>query len=41
MDLTTGLEMEARTFGGIADTHDLAEGTKAFMEKRKPIFTGD
>jgi len=41
IDLTTGLEMEARTFGGIADTHDLAEGTKAFMEKRKPIFTGD
>ncbi len=40
-DLATGLEMEARTFGGIADTHDLAEGTKAFMEKRKPIFTGD
>jgi enoyl-CoA hydratase len=41
MDLTTGLEMEARTFGGIAHTHDLAEGTKAFMEKRKPNFTGD
>jgi enoyl-CoA hydratase len=40
-DLTTGLELEARTFGGIADTHDLAEGTKAFMEKRKPVFTGD
>lgn len=40
-DLTTGLEMEARTFGGIADTHDLAEGTKAFMEKRKPNFTGN
>jgi enoyl-CoA hydratase len=41
IDLTTGLELEARTFGGIADTHDLAEGTKAFMEKRKPVFTGD
>lgn len=41
IDLATGLELEARTFGGIADTHDLAEGTKAFMEKRKPIFTGD
>ncbi len=41
MDLATGLEMEARSFGGIAGTHDLAEGTKAFMEKRKPIFTGD
>ena len=41
IDLATGFELEARTFGGIADTHDLAEGTKAFMEKRKPIFTGD
>ena len=41
IDLTTGLEMEARTFGGIAHTHDLAEGTNAFMEKRKPNFTGD
>jgi enoyl-CoA hydratase len=41
MDLNTGLELEARTFGGIAHTHDLAEGTKAFMEKRKPSFTGN
>jgi enoyl-CoA hydratase/carnithine racemase len=35
------LEFEARTFGGIAHTHDLAEGTKAFLEKRKPNFTGN
>jgi enoyl-CoA hydratase len=41
LDLTSGLELEARTFGGIAHTHDLAEGTKAFMEKRKPNFTGN
>jgi enoyl-CoA hydratase/carnithine racemase len=41
VDLATGLEFEARTFGGIAHTHDLAEGTKAFLEKRKPNFTGD
>jgi enoyl-CoA hydratase len=40
VDLATGLEFEARTFGGIAHTHDLAEGTKAFLEKRKPNFTG-
>jgi enoyl-CoA hydratase len=39
--LATGLELEARTFGGIAHSHDLAEGTKAFLEKRKPHFTGD
>jgi enoyl-CoA hydratase/carnithine racemase len=41
VDLATGLELEARTFGGIAHTHDLAEGTKAFLEKRKPNFTGN
>jgi enoyl-CoA hydratase len=41
LDLATGLEFEARTFGGIAHTHDLAEGTKAFLEKRKANFTGD
>jgi len=41
MDLASGLELEARTFGGIALTHDLAEGTKAFLEKRKPYFTGN
>lgn len=41
LDLATGLELEARTFGALAHTHDLAEGTRAFLEKRKPNFTGD
>jgi enoyl-CoA hydratase len=41
VDLATGLEFEARTFAAIAHTHDLAEGTNAFLEKRKPNFTGD
>ncbi|HEX5605535.1 MAG TPA: enoyl-CoA hydratase [Candidatus Binatia bacterium] len=40
VDLATGLEFEARTFASIAHSHDLAEGTKAFLEKRKPHFTG-
>jgi enoyl-CoA hydratase len=39
-DLASGLELEARTFGGLALTHDLAEGTKAFLQKRKPNFAG-
>lgn len=41
VDLASGLEMEARSFGGLALTHDLNEGTKAFLEKRKPNFTGN
>jgi enoyl-CoA hydratase len=41
INLATGLEFEARTFAAIAHTHDLAEGTKAFLEKRKANFTGD
>jgi enoyl-CoA hydratase len=41
VDLATGLELEARTFAAIAHTHDLAEGTKAFLEKRKPNFAVD
>ena len=41
LDLASGLELEARTFGALATSHDLAEGTKAFMEKRKPNFTGE
>ena len=39
-DLTTGLEFEARTFAAIAHSHDLAEGTRAFLEKRQANFTG-
>lgn len=40
IDLATGLEFEARTFGALAHTHDLAEGTRAFLEKRKANFNG-
>ena len=41
LDLATGLEFEARTFAAIAHTHDLAEGTRAFLEKRKANFKGN
>jgi len=40
IDLANGLEFEARTFGGIAHSQDLAEGTRAFLEKRAANFTG-
>jgi 1,4-dihydroxy-2-naphthoyl-CoA synthase len=34
-----GVEKTApRSFGALAMTHDLAEGTKAFLEKRPPQF---
>ena len=36
-----GLKMEATVFGVISKSHDKAEGTKAFVEKRKPEFKGN
>ena len=39
-DLTQGLEREAGHFGLLAATADMREGLKAFLEKRKPTFTG-
>jgi enoyl-CoA hydratase len=39
-DLIQGLEREAGHFGLLAATADMHEGLKAFLEKRKPIFTG-
>jgi enoyl-CoA hydratase len=39
-DLLQGLEREAGHFGLLAATADMHEGLKAFLEKRKPNFTG-
>ena len=35
-----GQVLEATLFGLIASTSDMREGTRAFLEKRKPTFTG-
>jgi enoyl-CoA hydratase len=38
--LEAGLKLESMSFGVAAGTRDGAEGTAAFLEKRKPQFTG-
>lgn len=39
-DLATGLSLECDAFGLCMASSDAREGTKAFLEKRKPKFTG-
>ena len=38
-DLTSALELEARCLAALAGTHDLREGTAAFLEKRIANFS--
>lgn len=38
--LAQGLDHEAVLFGALAATKDMHEGLQAFLEKRKPAFTG-
>ena len=35
-----GEAMETEYFGRAAETADMKEGMAAFLEKRKPVFTG-
>ena len=38
--VSEGLNVEAKAFGAIFNSQDMKEGTAAFVEKRKPAFTG-
>ena len=38
--IDTGLRLEAEAFGVSAATEDRREGTRAFLEKRRPVFAG-
>jgi len=40
MPFAEACQYEATLFGLVASTDDMREGTKAFLEKRKPDFTG-
>jgi enoyl-CoA hydratase len=40
MPLDDALALEATQFAVLIATNDTAEGTKAFLEKRAPRFTG-
>jgi enoyl-CoA hydratase len=40
MSIEDGLELEARLFSELFATEDVREGTRAFLEKRKPLFRG-
>jgi enoyl-CoA hydratase len=39
-DLDSALRLESRIFGRLCSTADGAEGTRAFLEKRPPQWTG-
>jgi enoyl-CoA hydratase len=40
MPLREATRLEATVFGLICATEDKNEGTRAFLEKRKPMFQG-
>ena len=41
LSLPEGLALEADLFASLFETQDMREGTRAFLEKRKPVFKGE
>ena len=40
LPLAEGLALESQLFSSLFATNDMREGTRAFLEKRPPIFKG-
>jgi enoyl-CoA hydratase len=39
-DIDSALRLESEIFGRLCATADKAEGTRAFLEERPPVWTG-
>jgi enoyl-CoA hydratase len=40
LSLAEGMALEAQLFASLFATNDMREGTRAFLEKRRPVFAG-